>query len=191
MGDLVYLYNTRRQAKLEEQWIPGYRIVEFTSQRQAVIKEITKGSKLTVNIKHLRYVEPVEYILENSSFISFPKHSKLYLSDESLLDLDWAPVGNFHRSPALQDLLLQATKCDDLSLDPTCGPSPPATDHSDSDSNSDGAILGDLIPTGANAVASDSSSSPRFQSARPSRKRVSTQDPDYEYDQVSKLTRLS
>jgi len=96
-GDRVYRQNFSG-TKQDLKWLPGYKIIDWTSSRTAVIEHTETLYKSRVNIKHLRWADPISELIYNSNIDVFPGESKLYFKADDLEDLDWTA---FEDLPAL------------------------------------------------------------------------------------------
>jgi hypothetical protein len=88
IGDRVYRENFGK-TKTDLKWLPGYRIVGFESSRTALIEHSETKVKARVNVRHLRWADPVSELISNSNIDVFPGESKLYFSADDLEDLNW------------------------------------------------------------------------------------------------------
>jgi hypothetical protein len=88
VGDRVYRQKFG-QGKLDLKWMPGYRIIGFESSRTAIIEHTESKIKSRVNLRHLRWADPVSELIENSNIDTFPGQSKLYFTAADLEDLNW------------------------------------------------------------------------------------------------------
>ena len=90
VGDRVYRQNfSSNRTKVDLKWRPGFRIVGFESARTAVIEHTESMVKSRVNVRHLRWADPVSELINNSNIDVFPGESKLYFSASDLADLNW------------------------------------------------------------------------------------------------------
>ena len=90
VGDRVYKQNfTRGKGKTDLKWLPGYRIIDFETGRTAVVEHTESKCKARVNVRHLRYADPISELIGTSSIDTFPGSSKLYFSADDLADLNW------------------------------------------------------------------------------------------------------
>lgn len=90
IGDRVFRKNhSSHLTKADLKWLPGYRVTGFESSRTAWIKHSIGGLKARVNVRDLRWADPVSELLMNSNLDVFPGESKLYFSAEDLKDLNW------------------------------------------------------------------------------------------------------
>jgi hypothetical protein len=88
VGDRVYRQNMNN-TKTDLKWLPGYRIIRFESARTAVIEHSRSKVKSRVNIRHLRWADPISELILNSNIDVFPGQSKLYFTADDLEDLNW------------------------------------------------------------------------------------------------------
>jgi hypothetical protein len=90
IGDRVYRQNfSKTRTKTDLKWLPGFRIVDFQSVRTAVIEHTETKVKSRVNVRHLRWADPVSELIYNSNIDVFPGCSKLYFTASDLDDLNW------------------------------------------------------------------------------------------------------
>ncbi len=90
IGDQVYRENIHPK-KHEARWDPGYRIIQFVNQGQRQVWiEHTETKKCShVNLRHLRWCDPISELLDNASVDVFPGCSQLYLTVDDIADLNW------------------------------------------------------------------------------------------------------
>ena len=110
-GDRVFRKNVGAR-KCDLKWLPGYRILKFESSRTAVIEHTETKTCSRVNVRQLRWADPVSELIFNSNIDSFPGTSKLYLSAGDLDDLNWEAVQDL---PALEPDL--ETKAKEITRD--------------------------------------------------------------------------
>ncbi len=88
VGDLVHVMH-RNCAKHEPLWNPGFRITRKITDTCFEVFHSGTRTRLICNVQHLKLVELVELILDNTSVNILPGRSQLYMRDEHLPDLQW------------------------------------------------------------------------------------------------------
>ncbi len=90
ISDRVYRENIHPE-KHEARWDPGYRIIQFVNQgqRQVWIEHTETKKHSCVNLRHLRWCDPISELLDNTSVDVFPGCSQLYLTVDDITDLNW------------------------------------------------------------------------------------------------------
>ena len=92
VGDRVFRMNfSRDKTKIDTKWLAGYRVLEFLTSRTVKIIHVRTGKTHIVNIRHLRWADPVSELLDNTNIDCFPGESKLYFHSKDLEDLNWEP----------------------------------------------------------------------------------------------------
>ena len=95
VGDRVFRKNmSGTRAKTDLRWLPGYRVISFDSDRTAIIEHTQTKTTARVNVRHLRWADPISEIIMNSELDVVPGQSKLYFSAEDVADLDWPAIEN-------------------------------------------------------------------------------------------------
>jgi hypothetical protein len=140
VGDRVYRQNFGSNAnKIDFKWEPGWRIVDFETSRTAIIEHTRSKIKARVNVRHLRWADPVSELIDNSNIDVFPGGSKLYFSAEDLKDLNWDAL---EQLPELAPDLAQkaAEIVRDRSSDLTVQQTPGKRTRTDSESSESGTV---------------------------------------------------
>ncbi len=88
VGDLVHVMH-HNCTKHEPLWNPGFHITRKISDTCFEVFHSGTRTRLVRNVQHLKLVEPVELILDNTSVNILPGRSQLYVRDEHLPDLQW------------------------------------------------------------------------------------------------------
>ena len=103
VGDRVYK-KSHEVTKLDLPWQPGFRIVGFKSSRTAIVEHTETKIKVTVNVRDLRWADPISELIQNTSVDAFPGRSKLYFRADDLEDLDWEAIRDLPElDPALAE----------------------------------------------------------------------------------------
>ena len=92
VGDLVTLRD-HSATKGKSPWRIGYKVTKFVGERTVQIEHIETGKRCRVSVSHLKKAEPLSILLENSQVDLFPGGTKLFLSAEDLVDLNWPATG--------------------------------------------------------------------------------------------------
>jgi len=96
VGDRVYRENMDWK-KGELRWLPGYKVREILTERQVRIVNTKTGTRHRVNVRHLRWVDPVSELIDNTNIDAFPGQSKLYFAADDLKDLNWEAMKDLPR----------------------------------------------------------------------------------------------
>ena len=95
VGDRVFRMNfSRNRSKVDTKWLAGYRILEFLTSRTVRVVHTRTGKTHRVNLRHLRWADPISELLDNTNIDCFPGESKLYFQAGDLEDLNWEPFVN-------------------------------------------------------------------------------------------------
>ena len=82
-------------SKLAPKWLSGYRVLEVLGKRAALVLHTGTRQKFRVNFRHLRLVDPLDEILQNSNLDVSKGASVLYWHGGDFKDLMWpAPDDN-------------------------------------------------------------------------------------------------
>jgi len=124
VGDRVFRKNmSSKRSKTDLKWLPGYRIVEFKTPFTAVIEHSKTKTKARINVRHLRWADPVSELVMNSELDVFPGESKLYFSAEDIKDLNWDAIENLPKPKSqVQDRIDQAIRDRSCDLTPQVNP---------------------------------------------------------------------
>ena len=90
VGDLVVI-KSNTATKAQSSWKMGYRVIKLESDRTVQVQDIVTGKKYRVGVQHVKRVEPLSMLLDNSHIDMFPEKSKLYLPAHEINDLKWPP----------------------------------------------------------------------------------------------------
>ncbi len=91
VGDLVTVKHGKT-AKSASPWVIGYKIVEMESDRTAQVEHCETGKKHRVSVKHLKKTEPLTLLMSSSEVDLYPGSTRLYLSSDELIDLNWPKI---------------------------------------------------------------------------------------------------
>ncbi len=127
VGDRVFRKNVSGQRhKTDPHWLPGYRIVGFQSGRTAIIEHTASKTKARVNVRHLRWADPISELINNTQLDVVPGQSKLYLSAQDMADLNWQEIpGLPPLDPAAKDKIDQIVRDRSYDLRPQKEPVQP------------------------------------------------------------------
>ena len=111
VGDRVYKQNQTPKSKVDLKWEPGFRIVGFESSRTAIVEHTETAIKSRVNVRQLRWADPVSELINNSCLDTFPGRSRLYFTSEDLEDLNWDAIeGLPPLDPTTDEMARQITR---------------------------------------------------------------------------------
>lgn len=118
----VYARHLGTKNKLEYDWEPGYRIIDFETSRTAVIEHSRTGARCRRDISHLRQADPASELLDNTAIDVLPGRSSMYFHSKDLPDLNWpamadlAPLGEDVARKAIE---IQRDRLNDKGSQPT------------------------------------------------------------------------